>query len=158
MRIKFLALLTFSIAFFGCAGVTRQDMIREAEGFQLPGQSDKEAGKAMVYVVRPSSVGALIRFNVFVDNTKEDTLEAGFTRGGQHFWFNIGPSPRKLLSVAENTAEIEIDFKADSIYFVRQDASMGFVMARNKLVQIDEVEGKYSLKKTELGTLKRKSF
>jgi hypothetical protein len=158
MRNKLMASLAFSFLIAGCAGVSRQDMLKESEGFQLPGDADKVPGKAMVYVVRPSAVGTLVRFNVFVDNTKEDSLEAGFNRGAQHFWFTVAPGPHKLLSVAENTADMEIDFKADSVYYVRQDAKMGIVMARNNLVQIDEVEGKYNLKKTKLGTVKRKSF
>jgi hypothetical protein len=140
----------------GCAGVTRQDMLRETEDFDLPGA--REPGKASVYIVRPSAVGALIRFNVFVGKLDVDTLEAGFTRGNQYLHFNVGPGHKTLYSVAENTASMSLGFHPDSTYFIRQDAQMGFVMARNALVLVDSVEGKYYVKKTSLGTIMRPSF
>jgi hypothetical protein len=153
-----LAILFYFLAtFVGCA-VSRPEMLKETEGYSLPGGLDREPGKAMVYIVRPSSVGTLIRFNVYVDDVNKDSMEAGYNRGNQYFYFNIGPGKHKLFSVAENTADMELTFNADSIYFVRQDAQMGIVMARNSLAVVDSVEGRYYVKKASPGTSKRKSF
>jgi hypothetical protein len=130
-------------------------MIQEAGEYELPGP--REAGKAMVYVVRPSSVGALIRFNVYVGEFT-DEFEAGSTRGNQHLYFTASPGELKVFSQAENKAEIPLVLKADSTYFIRQDAKMGIIMARNSLTLVDSVEGKYHVKKTGPGTIKRRTF
>lgn len=153
-RVPLLLLTLLMLA--GCAGVTREDMLREADAFDLPGQ--REPGKASVYIVRPSGVGTLIRFNVFVDKLDVDTLEAGFTRGREYLHFNVGPGQRTIFSVAENTATMTLGFRPDSTYFIRQDAQMGFVMARNSLALMDSVEGKYYVRRTTPGTLLRPSF
>ena len=144
-------------AFMGCAS-SHPDMLKEMEGYVLPGESEKEPGKAMIYVVRPSGLGALIRFNIFVDDVKKDEMEAGNNRGSQYFYFNVGPGVHKLFSVAENTAEMELAFKADSTYFIQQDTQMGLIMARNSLTVVEPLEGKYDVKKTSPGTFTRKSF
>jgi len=118
-------------------------MLRETAGLALPGEADKEPGKATIYVVRPSPVGSQARFAVFVEDAGREEMEAGETRGSQHVYFHIGPGQRKILSLAENTAAIEIECQADSTYFLRQDARMGMSMvaARNALVRLDALKG-----------------
>ena len=41
------------------------------------------------------TIGALIRFNVFVDN-QEDASEVGCTRGNQYIYFQVPPGDRKI--------------------------------------------------------------
>jgi hypothetical protein len=138
-----------------CAPVSQPDMLKEIEGFELPGAKDNPPGMAAVYVSRPSSMGGLVRFNVFAENADIDSLEAGYNKARQHIRFSINPGRHRLLSVAENVAEVEMDFKADSTYFFRQDPGVGFLIARNDLVPTDTVEGKYLVKTTEPGTILR---
>jgi hypothetical protein len=149
------SLLALAALFAACAPVSNPDMLKEIEGFDLPGAKDNQPGMAAVYVSRPSSVGGLVRFNVFAENADIDSLEAGYNKAGQHIWFSINPGRHRLLSVAENVAEVELDFKADSTYFFRQDPGPGFLMARNDLVTTDSVEGKYLVKTTKPGTMLR---
>jgi len=135
----------------GCAGLpSQEEMKAQVAGFTLP--KLPEAGKAIVYVVRPSSVGALIRFNVFIDD-QEDASEMGYTRGSQYIYFNLKPGKHKIMSKAENWAEAEVDAKAGDIIFIQQEATMGFLMARNSVMSIPDVQGKYHVKNLTLGTI-----
>lgn len=136
--------------FAGCAGPTVEAMKAETANFQLPKLPD--SGKAMVYVVRPATVGALIRFNVFVDD-KEAASEMGYTRGSQYIYFHVTPGNHTIYSKAENWADATISAKAGDVVFINQIPSMGIIMARNSLVTIADYEGKYHVKKTGLGTI-----
>lgn len=148
--VSLLLMVSFSLL-SGCASLpSRAVMESEVSDFKLPKTADKD--NALIYVVRPSSAGKLIRFNVFVDD-KEDSSEMGYTRGSQFIYFFVKPGNHTILSKAENWSELFIDAKAGEIYFFRQDASMGFVMARNELLRIPDYEGKYQVKNTDLGTI-----
>lgn len=94
----------------GCASLPSPEAMKaETAMFQLP--KLPESGKAMVYVVRPSGVGGLVRFNVFVDD-QEATSEMGFTRGSQYIYFSVAPGQHRIYSKAENWADINVDAKA----------------------------------------------
>lgn len=135
----------------GCASVpTRETMKSEVENFVLP--KKPEDGKGIVYVVRPSDLGALIRFNVFVDDQKPES-EVGFTRGSQYIYFSVEPGERKIQSKAENWAESVINVRPGDVFFIQQEPSMGFIMARNTLFTIDDVQGRYHVKNLKLGTI-----
>jgi hypothetical protein len=145
----FASLLILSV--IGCVSLPKpEEMQAEVETFTLPKMP--EPGKAIVYVVRPSSAGAIIRFNVFIDD-HEDTSEMGFTRGSQYIYFNLMPGEHTILSKAENWAEAKITAKAGDIIYVEQDPSMGIIMARNSLRIPPDYEGKYQVKHLTLGTI-----
>jgi hypothetical protein len=136
----------------GCASLPSPDEMKaETAGYQLPKLPDD--GKAIVYVVRPSSLGALIRFNVFVDN-REDSSEVGYTRGSQYIYFQVLPGEHKIYSKAENWAETAVSAKAGDIVYFQQDPVLGVIMARNSIFKIEDLQGKYSVKTLKLGTLK----
>jgi hypothetical protein len=77
----------------------------------------------------------------------------GYTRGGQYIHFFITPGKHVIFSKAENWAEINIDAKEGNVIFIKQNPSMGFIMARNSLELIEEIEGKYHVKNTEIGEI-----
>lgn len=136
----------------GCATTTPspENMAEEVSGYNLPKQSDAES--SLVYVVRPSSLGTLVRFNVFLDD-KEASSEMGWNRGSQYIYFYVNPGKHTVFSNAENWAEISIDVKAGETVFVEQIPAMGFIMARNSLEHLSEVKGKYYIKHASLGTI-----
>src|SRR3569623_182567 len=71
-------------ALVGCASLPSPEVMKaETASFQLP--KLPEAGKAMVYVVRPALLGWLIRFNVFVDD-QEATSKMGNTQNKQYIY------------------------------------------------------------------------
>ena len=125
-------------------------MKAEVQNFELP--KHPEQGKAIVYVVRPSEVGGLIRFNVFLNDQRPES-EMGFTRGSQYIYFQILPGEHKIQSKAENWSEWIVNAKAGDILFLQQDAAMGLLMARNTLLKINDVEGRYHVKTLKLGTI-----
>jgi len=125
-------------------------MRAETATFQLPKLPD--SGKAIVYVVRPSALGGLVRFNVFL-NDQEANSEMGFTRGSQYIYFSVPPGDHKIYSKAENWAETLVSVKAGDIIFIQQDSSMGIIMARNSLMKLEELPGKYHVKTLTVGTV-----
>lgn len=134
----------------GCASLPSPDAMRTAiAGYELP--KLPEPGKAIVYMVRPSGLGGLVRFNVFVDD-QEAASEMGFTRSSQYIWFNLTPGSHKIYSKAENWAETLVDVKAGDIIFIEQEPGMGIIMARNSLNKIDDTAGKYHVKTLQPGT------
>jgi len=138
-------------ALTGCASLPSPDAMRsQVEGFTLPRLP--EEGKAVVYMVRPSGLGGLVRFNVFVDD-QEAQSEMGFTRSSQFIWFNLAPGQHKIYSKAENWAETLVEAKAGDIIFIEQEPGMGIIMARNSLKSLDEVTGKYHVKTLTPGTM-----
>ena len=134
-----------------CASLPSPEVMKaETANFQLP--KLPEQGKAMVYVVRPSSLGGLIRFNVFV-NDQEASSEMGYTRGSQYIYFSIPPGEHKVYSKAENWAEILISAKAGDIIFIYQEPNMGIIMARNNIFKVEDYQGKYHVKTLTVGTI-----
>jgi len=135
----------------GCASLPSPEAMKaETASFQLPKLPD--AGKAIVYVVRPSGLGGLIRFNVFVDD-QEAPSEMGYTRASQYIYFQVAPGEHKIYSKAENWAELQLSAKAGDIFFIQQEPTMGIIMARNSLSKLEEVPGKYHVKTLTVGTL-----
>lgn len=135
----------------GCASLPSPEAMKaEIAGYQLP--KLPETGKAMVYVVRPSSLGGLIRFNVFL-NDQEAQSEMGYTRSSQYIYFSVPPGQHKLFSKAENWAELHFTANAGDIIFVQQEPAMGVIMARNNLFKIDDLPGKYHVKTLTVGTI-----
>jgi hypothetical protein len=135
----------------GCATLPSPEVMRaETARYNLPRLPDP--GKAIVYVVRPSGLGGLVRFNVFV-NDQEPASEMGYTRASQYIYFMVPPGEHKILSKAENWAETHISAKANDIIFIQQEPSMGLIMARNEIFKLQEYEGKYHVKTLALGTI-----
>ena len=146
-----LLLVAVLLSSVGCATLPPpQKMKEEVATYELP--KTPEEGKAIAYVVRPSSLGTLIRFNVFVDD-KEAESEMGYTRGSQYIYFNLEPGEHQILSKAENWAETNVTANAGDIIFIQQEPSMGIVMARNSLFKLQDYEGKYHVKNSTLGTI-----
>jgi len=146
-----------AFAFFalgsGCATLpSREQMVLDISGYELPKQPAEKS--ALIYVVRPSGIGPIVRFNVFLDD-KEDASEMGYTRGSQYVYFFVTPGVHTIYSKAENWAEISIDVKPQDVIFLRQTPSMGFFMARNSLDLVQDTEGKYHVKNSSLGTIKK---
>lgn len=139
------------MALTGCASLpSTEQMKAEAAGYQLP--KTPEPGKAIVYVVRPSGMGGLIRFNVFVDD-QEANSEVGYTRSSQYIYFNLQPGSHKIYSKAENWAELQVNASAGDIIFIQQEPAMGIVMARNNIFKLEDYQGKYHVKTLTVGTI-----
>jgi hypothetical protein len=150
-KIRLFLLLACITVFQGCATLPSSEQMKvETAGFQLPKQPSP--GKALVYVVRPSGIGGLVRFNVFVDS-QADEAEVGYTRGGQYIYFGVDPGTRKISSKAENWAEWTVKVNAGDVIYLQQEPAFGIIMARNNIFPVEEMQGKYYVKTLSLGTL-----
>jgi hypothetical protein len=137
----------------GCASAPPvAEMQQATEHFHLP--KKPAHGMAMVYVVRPSNLGGLFRFNVFVDD-QQDASEVGYNRGEQYIYFEVTPGTHKISSKAENWAETVITAKAGETLFLYQESKIGFAIARNAIYPTSELEGKYYVKTLKLGTIEK---
>jgi len=145
-------LLLVFFGIFGCATVPPRpgDIKAEVATYQLP--KLPEEGKAIVYVVFLESWYKKISFDVYLDN-KEPESKIGSNNGGQYIYFNVTPGEHKILSKAGNWAEITVSPKAGDILFIRQEPHTGFIDARNKLVTLQDDEGKYYVKTSTTGTM-----
>ncbi len=138
----------------GCASLPSPDEMKaDTATYQLP--KLPEPDRALVYVVRPSFAGTLIRFNVFVDD-QEASSEMGYTRGKQYIYFAVSPGEHKIYSKAENWAEALVSAKAGDIIFLQQEPSLRFIMARNSISKVEDYQGKYYVKNLEVGTILKK--
>jgi hypothetical protein len=131
--------------FWGCASMPRpEEMKAQIVNYQLP--TLPEEGMAIVYVVRPSTYAQSVSLHVYIDN-KEPKSEVGSTMGGQYICFNIKPGAHMILSKGENWAETNVSAKAGDIIFVQQETSMPILReVRNKLLNLQDYEGKYYVK------------
>lgn len=153
MKIRDFAIMgALSLVLLGCATApTVSEMRTDIQGFQLP--MEPAADNSVVYIVRPSNVGFLIGFRVYVDQ-KETPYYVGETHGGQYIYFKVTPGSHVIISQAENTAEYPITAEAGKVYFLQQVPSMGIIIARNDLFIAQDIEGKYWVKHLKVGSLK----
>jgi hypothetical protein len=141
-----LGIIFFVLLIFGCASVPRpEEMKAQIATYQLPRLPDE--GKAIVYVVNPSSFAKQASkqgymFKVFLDNNDPQS-EVGATLGQQYTYFNITPGQHKILTKAGNWAEINVSAKAGDIIFVQQDPYIGFTSLSIRLLNLQDYEGKY---------------
>lgn len=136
---------------YGCASApSMEKMQAEVAQYSLP--KPAIADKGLVYVVRPSNAGMMVRFNVFLDDKEADS-EMGYNRGNQYIYFYVSPGQHVISSKAENWAEMTVTAKAGEVIYLKQEVEVGVVMARNSLKVLSDVEGRYLVKDAALGTI-----
>lgn len=151
-RLCVVAVLLIGLLLGGCTTPLppQAQMQRDIEGHQLPYKPS--AANSVVYVVRPSSMGTAVRFNVFLDD-QDPASEMGYNRGGQYIYFSTTPGAHKLFSVAENTPELAFDIKPGEVIYIQQKVYPGIIMARNDLSILPATEGQWRVKTLSLGTI-----
>lgn len=121
------------------------------DSFVLPQNPTKDS--AVIYVVRPSIFGMVIKFNVYLDSKEEKNL-VGSTKGGEYIFFKVAPGSHTILSQAENLAKCDITVEPNKVYFVQQVPKMGLLYAQNQLVVMNNIEGRKNVKKLKQGIRK----
>lgn len=140
---------------YGCASAPSMEVMQaEVAQYSLP--KAPVADKGLVYVVRPSNAGMMVRFNVFLDDQEADS-EMGYNRGNQYIYFYVTPGAHVISSKAENWAEVTVTAKAGEVIYLKQEVEVGVVMARNSLKVLNDVEGRYLVKDAALGTIAKES-
>lgn len=150
------ALLLWAIPGTVLAGDEEKDSGSDEEGYVTFTKdhplAEPEAGKALVYVVRPTSMGYAIKSFFMVD----DAI-AGINRGSSYFFVQVDPGKRIFWSKSENVDALELAVEAGKTYYIQQHVQVGGFRARTKLEALDDVAGKSALAKCRKhGTLTAK--
>ena len=150
LSIKILTVMTLFLL-TGCITPKPDAMKREVSSFTVP--QLPQDNQAMVYVVRPATLGTLVEFDVFVDG-KEEKSKVGHTKGKEYIYFGLSTGKHQILSKAKNWATLEIDAKNKELIFLEQQPSSGFPLPSNQLIKLPQYEGKYHVKHLKRGTIK----
>lgn len=140
---KLFVLFALSIFLFGCVAtkLTTEELV------SVKNQKPQDS-KALIYIVRPSSYfGAAIKFNV-----KCDKVPIGSTMGGQFIFASLEPGKHEIVSSAENAAKLFLLAEPNKTYYIEQEVKMGLIVARNKLVRLNDNNGKAALNKCKLSS------
>jgi len=103
------------------------------------------ADKAIVYIIRPSGYGALVRMSIELDDT-----HIGATGAGRYVYTIAEPGQHTLVSKAESNASLSITLEAGKVYYIKQQVKMGLLYAETGLKILDEKDGLKFLKKCKL--------
>jgi len=113
---------------------------------EVMGQTDPK--KALLYIIRPSSLG----FGVDTWSFCDDKV-IGLNRGKSYFFTYLEPGPHIIWSKSENISPYGMTFEAGKAYYFKEGISMGVLSARVKLSPITEDEGKAIIDKHEFKML-----
>jgi hypothetical protein len=118
------------------------------------GESDKlknmsaPADMSLVYVLRPSSYGGVVRMELTCDGNN-----IGSTQGKQFIYTLVPPGKHEFISKSENKDALTLITEAGKTYFIEQKVSTGWVMARTELVRVmDDAKGRQKLGKCKLSS------
>lgn len=123
--------------------------VRTEKGTQtLP---EQPTDKALICVVRPTHLGALIQTKLAVDKKW-----VGVNRANNYFYFTLEPGTHYFCSQAENHALLSLVVEAGKTYYLQQRMRMGIMKAENDLQLLDAEEGKKGLAKCKLSVFEEK--
>ncbi len=105
--------------------------------------AESSKDKATIYVVRPTKWGNKVQTKLAMDGKW-----VGVNRGNNYFFFALDPGEHYFCSKAENRSVVKLKVEAGKTYYLQQKVKMGFMKARNQVVQIDEEQGKVALGKS----------
>ena len=117
----------------------------EAQDFQKPTE-----GKAVIYFLRTSSLGAAINFKYFIN---EEYL--GKFSGKNYARYEVDPGKHLIWAKSENLDFMEADLEADAIYLVHVKPKMGGFKAAVRLEVTDLSDAKLLEKIKKLLTKKQ---
>jgi len=97
-------------------------------------------GKAIVYIIRSSSLGALIKIGVECDGQN-----IGATKSKQYLYAILDPGMHTFSSKTETRASLNVTLEAGKIYYINQKIKMGLVVARVGLELMNDSDGRMAL-------------
>lgn len=111
---------------------------------QLPDSNAKVNNDALIYVLRPATMGAAIKFKIY-----QDGKPIGELGPKSYLKWMVKPNDKGIIitSESENVANLTFRPQPGKVYYIKQKVKMGIVIARTKLIFLDNDEGKEILKK-----------
>ncbi len=101
-----------------------------------------ESDKALVYVVRPTSMAFAVKSWFLCDDQA-----LGVNKGSSYFFAHLEPGKRLLWSKSENVDALELVVEAGKTYYIQQHVRAGGLKAHTKLEVLDEATGQEKLAK-----------
>jgi hypothetical protein len=120
----------------------------EKESLPLP---EQPADKALIYVIRPTHIGAAIQTKLSVDGKW-----VGVNRANNYFYLVLDPGKHYFCSQAENRSVLSLAVEAGKTYYLQQKIRMGWAKAQNHLEVLEAEEGKKGLGKCKLSVFEEK--
>lgn len=102
-------------------------------------------GKALVYFVRPSGMGAIINFKYF-DGEKY----LGKFNAGKYLAYECEPGKHIFWAKAENMDFVEAEVEAGKVYVIEAEPMMGFIKASVQLLPLDKTDKRYNKRKKKI--------
>ncbi|HEY0299243.1 MAG TPA: DUF2846 domain-containing protein [Arachidicoccus sp.] len=99
-------------------------------------------GKSIVYIVRPSAMGAAIRMRVDCDSQR-----IGANYAAQYIYTVLEPGNHTFSSKAENRSSLDILLEAGKIYYIKQQSKIGILYSETGLKLLSDEDGQKFLKK-----------
>jgi hypothetical protein len=147
-----LALVAFAASPAAHAGKTAEEDKDEENLVQFSQEhplGEAKPDQALIYVVRPTSVGFAVKSWFFSDDQA-----LGVNRGSSYFFAHVAPGKRVFWSKSENVDAVELEVEAGKTYYIQQHVKIGGFKARTKLEVLDETAGPERLAKcTKYGVL-----
>jgi hypothetical protein len=105
------------------------------------------AGKALVYVVRPTLLGKPFDGTITADGTY-----VGTTRGKVFVYALLLPGTYKFkVTGHDNSSEIKASLEAGKTYFIKEEVFPGLFRGFAKLALLDDKSGREALQECSLG-------
>lgn len=138
-----LPLLIMTFLLGSCASTSKASESKSSEAKTFNTTTD--AGT--VYLYRTGrAVGAAGQLTV-----KINSLDAGGTGPGTFFKWNLKPGTYTFSSsTGESSAVIQLDVKAEQVYFIRQDARLGLNNGRVSMKEVDSKKGQSEVNNCKL--------
>ncbi|WP_161957707.1 DUF2846 domain-containing protein [Aeromonas caviae] len=125
----------------GCASVPMADATADAQAKQFVAPKDA----ANLYIYRNETFGTAVKMPVLVDG-----VAVGDTVAHSYILKLVTPGSHTITSKSENDATLTLSTEAGKNYYVWQEVKMGLLMARSKLSQVSEEEGKQGVMESKL--------
>ena len=104
-------------------------------------------GKAIVYIIRSTLLGAVIKMNI-----ECNSIHIGSTKAEKYIYTILEPRTHTFLAKSKNKSSFELTVEAGKIYFIKQQVKMGFLFAQTGLKLITDEEGRKLLSKCKLSS------
>jgi len=149
MTLKTLLLLCIALPFVAFSQTKKEQRALEKQELAQHDSTAKSLtpvdGKSIVYILRPTNFGALVRMGVDCDGAS-----IGATHAKTYIYSILSPGKHTLVSKAENKYSLDVDLEPGKIYYIKQKVEMGFAFAETALAVISDEDGKKYLEKCKL--------
>ena len=120
-----------------------------------------QKGYAMIYVIRNNNLGALLKYEVYVDDPSKNN-KVGHNRINEYINFEVRPGKYKIYSRIWTTSQVSIDAKEGDLIFIAQGGAQHpyqlFIDPQTDLSIINEMQAKFLMQDLKLGTIDKKRY